>query len=601
MFLKAKNEIAKIIAEASGLTEEEAFSSLEMPRGEFGDLACKAAFLLAPWQKKNPAQIASELIPKLKKHKWVEKIEAAGPYINFFFTEKFYAEALNDIAKKGKSYGKGNKKGKAIVEFPSVNPNKPWHAGHLRNAILGDSVARVLAHAGWELESIDYIDDLGLQVAQSLWGYMHLGSKPEGKFDHWVGAQYVEVAKRMETDAKVQAETRELLKKMEEGKNDISKKARWLAEECVKAQYETDFSYSIFHDGLIFESDIVHTIFHEGMEMLKSSKTIILEKEGKNAGCWVVKLGEKFQKMQDPDKILIRSDGTATYTGKDLIFQLWKLGKLKGKFKYKPFIKQPNGKEAFTTGGNSSKPFGNADMVVNVIGSEQIYPQEVIREVLLLLGYKDEAARYVHLAHEHVTLPDEKLSGRAGTWKGYTADELLSESVRRAKEKISKDVPENEKDGIAKAVGEGAIRYSFVRTTPEKKLVFKWEEALSLEGNSGPYLQYAYVRARKIMEKSEDKPAVASGYKFNPEEKKLIRELCLFPELVAKSASSFRPHMLADYSYALAETFSKFYTLHQVLKAEKGTRKSRLALVDAFTNVLGLSLSVLGIPLPEKM
>jgi len=178
MFLKAKNEIAKIIAEASGLTEEEAFSSLEMPKGEFGDLACKAAFLLAPWQKKNPAQIASELVPKLKKHNWVEKVEAAGPYINFFFTEKFYAEALNDIAKKGKSYGKGNKKGKAIVEFPSVNPNKPWHAGHLRNAILGDSVARVLAHAGWELESIDYIDDLGLQVAQSLWGYMHLGNKP---------------------------------------------------------------------------------------------------------------------------------------------------------------------------------------------------------------------------------------------------------------------------------------------------------------------------------------------------------------------------------------------------------------------------------------
>jgi arginyl-tRNA synthetase len=327
----------------------------------------------------------------------------------------------------------------------------------------------------------------------------------------------------------------------------------------------------------------------------------VLEKEGKNAGCWVVKLGEKFQKMQDPDKILIRSDGTATYTGKDLIFQLWKLGKLKGKFKFGAFIKQPNGEEAFATGGTVAKPFGKAGMVVNVIGSEQIYPQEVIREVLLRLGYTEEAARYVHLAYEHVTLPEEKFSGRAGTWKGYTADELLSESIRRAKEKISKDVPENERDGIARAVGEGAIRYSFVRTTPEKKLIFKWEEALSLEGNSGPYLQYAYVRARKITERAEDKPAVASGYKFNPEEKKLIRELCLFPELAARSASSFRPHMLADYSYALAETFSRFYTLHQVLKAEDDARKSRLALVAAFTNVLGLSLSVLGMPLPEKM
>jgi len=601
MFLKAKNEIAKIISQTSGLTEEEAFSSLEMPKGEFGDLACKAAFLLAPREKKSPAQIAAELVPKLKGHKWVDKVEPAGPYINFFFNDKFYASALKEVLKTGKSYGKGKKKGKVMVEFPSVNPNKPWHAGHLRNAILGDSVARVLAHAGWEVESIDYIDDLGLQVAQSLWGCMHLGNKPSGKFDHWLGMQYVEVAKRMETDQKLQAETREMLKKMEEGNNEISKKARWIAEECVKAQYATDFSYSIFHDGMIFESDIMHTIFHEGIEMLKSSNAIILEKEGKNAGCWVVKLGGKFQNMQDPDKILIRSDGTATYTGKDVIFQLWKLGKLKGKFKYKPFIMQPNGKEAFATGGNIPKPFGKADMVVNVIGSEQIYPQEVIREVLLHLGFDKEAKSYMHLAYEHVALPDEKFSGRAGTWKGYTADELLAESVRRAKEKISKEVPENEKDGIARAVGEGAIRYSFVRTTPEKKLIFKWEEALSLEGNSGPYLQYAYVRARKIMEKAEDKPSVSAKYSFQPEERKLIRELCVFVELVERSASAFRPHMLADYSYMLADMFSKFYTLCPVLKAEEGLRKTRLGIVKAFEIVLGNSLGILGMAIPEKM
>ncbi|MDD2655513.1 MAG: arginine--tRNA ligase [Candidatus ainarchaeum sp.] len=601
MFLKMKKEISKIIAEAAGLTQEEAFSSLEMAKGEFGDLACKAAFLIAPREKKAPAQIASELIPKLKRHKWVAKVEAAGPYMNFFFTGKFYSDALKDILKKGKSYGKGKKKGKAMVEFPSVNPNKPWHAGHLRNALLGDSVARVLSHAGWNVESIDYIDDLGLQVAQSLWGYMHLGNKPSGKFDHWLGAQYVEVAKKMETDKKVQDETRELLKKMEEGNNDVSKNARWLAEECVKAQYATDFSYSIFHTGLIFESDIVRTIFREGLGMVKENNAIVLEKEGKNAGCWVVKLGEKFQKMQDPDKILIRSDGTATYTGKDLIFQLWKLGKLKGKFKYKSFIRQPNGKEAFATGGDVPRPFGKADMVVNVIGSEQIYPQEVIREVLLRLGYAEEAARYVHLAYEHVALPDEKFSGRAGTWKGFTADELLKESVRRAKEKISKDVPDGGKDAIARAVGEAAIRYSFVRTTPEKKLIFKWEEALSLEGNSGPYLQYAYVRARKIMEKTEEKPSVSAKYAFQPEEKKLIRELCAFPELVERSASAFRPHMLADYSYMLAELFSKFYTLHPVLKAEEDVRKTRLAIVKSFETVLGNSLSLLGMPLPDKM
>ncbi|HNT61204.1 MAG TPA: DALR anticodon-binding domain-containing protein, partial [Candidatus Bilamarchaeaceae archaeon] len=335
-----------------------------------------------------------------------------------------------------------------------------------------------------------------------------------------------------------QAEARALLKKIEEGDPEISKKARELTERCVSAQYETDFAYSIFHTALIFESDIVRTIFQEGIGLLKSSNAIILEKEGKNAGCWVVKLGEKFQKLQDPDKILVRSDGTTTYTGKDLIFQLWKLGKLKGRFGYKPFLKQPNGKTAFATGGKNPKPFGNADMVVNVIGSEQIYPQEVIREVLLRLGHAKEAGRYIHLAHEHVVLPEEKLSGRSGTWKGFTADELLEESVRRAKEKISGEFTEDEKEKIARAVGEGAIRYSFIRTTPEKKLVFKWEEALSLEGNSGPYLQYAYVRARKILEKAGRAKAAPASYQFNAEERKLVLEMCMFPELVEKAASS---------------------------------------------------------------
>ncbi len=601
MLFRAKKEIAKAISRASALAEGEAFSSLEPAKGGFGDIASKAAFLLASREKKNPAQIAAELAPRLKPHEWVEKTEVAGPYINFTLSSRFYSDALREILKKGKNYGKGNKKGKAIVEFPSVNPNKPWHAGHLRNAILGDSVSRVLSHAGWNVESIDYIDDLGLQVAQSLWGHMNLGNRPSGKFDHWLGMQYVEVAKRMETDAKVQAEARALLKKIEEGDPEISKKARELTERCVSAQYETDFAYSIFHTALIFESDIVRTIFQEGIGLLKSSNAIILEKEGKNAGCWVVKLGEKFQKLQDPDKILVRSDGTATYTGKDLIFQLWKLGKLKGRFGYKPFLKQPNGKTAFATGGKNPKPFGNADMVVNVIGSEQIYPQEVIREVLLRLGHAKEAGRYIHLAHEHVVLPEEKLSGRSGTWKGFTADELLEESVRRAKEKISGEFTEDEKEKIARAVGEGAIRYSFIRTTPEKKLVFKWEEALSLEGNSGPYLQYAYVRARKILEKAGRAKAAPASYQFNAEERKLVLEMCMFPELVEKAASSFRPHLLSEYSYSLSETFSKFYSMHHVLNAEGGARGARLALVKSFEQVLGLSLSLCGVPLPGRM
>ncbi len=190
---------------------------------------------------------------------------------------------------------------KVLIEFPSVNPNKPWHIGHLRNAILGNSVARILEFDGKTVERMDYIDDLGLQVAQSLWGVMNLGKKPEGKFDNWLGQQYVEVSKKFESDPKVADAVRNILKKMEEGNNEVATKGRELAENCVRAQYETSFNFGIYHDVLVFESDIMHTIFKEGSEFLKTTDAVILEKDGKIywlLGCqahrrfWLWKIGK---------------------------------------------------------------------------------------------------------------------------------------------------------------------------------------------------------------------------------------------------------------------------------------------------------------------
>ncbi|MEW6035145.1 MAG: arginine--tRNA ligase, partial [Candidatus Micrarchaeota archaeon] len=535
MLEELKEEAASLIAGASGARKEDALASLEM--GKVGDLSSRIAFMLAKEEKENPAKLAAEIAAKINqnpkpKTQNFSKIDAAGPYLNFYLSDAAYRSVLADVLKRKERYGSGRaKQGKVIIEFPSVNPNKPWHIGHLRNALLGDSVARLLEFDGHHVERMDYIDDLGLQVAQSLWGFLNFDSNPKGKFDTWLGHQYVGIAKRFEADKAVVEGVRDVLKHMEEGDNEIAKAGRDLAEKCVAAQYQTAFDFGVYHDVMIFESDILRTIFQEGILYIKENDAVVLEKEGKNAGCWVVRLGEDFEKefgkMENPDKVLIRSDGTAVYTGKDVIFHLWKFGKLPN-FAYEPFMEQPNGKTAYKSSPRGRPmDFGGASGAINVIGVEQKYPQRVIVEVLRRLHFTREAGSLHHLSYEHVGLPEEKFSGRKGTWVGFTADELLAEARRRVMEKIKPEVGPEEKEAIAKVVGAGAIKFSFLRTSSDKRITFKWEEALSMEGDSGPYLQYAYVRAKGILGRAKDEPAPAETA-FNEDEKRLLRRLLQF-------------------------------------------------------------------------
>jgi arginyl-tRNA synthetase len=357
---------------------------------------------------------------------------------------------------------------------------------------------------------------------------------------------------------------------------------------------------------LIFESDILRTIFHNGIEYIKKSEAVVLEKEGKNAGCWVVKLGEEFEKefgkMENPDKVLIRSDGTAVYTGKDVIFHLWKFGKL-GNFLYQPFIQQPNGKVAYMSSSVGEQlDFGNADIAINVIGVEQKYPQRVIVEVLRRLKFSEEAKNLHHLSYEHVGLPDEKFSGRKGTWVGFTADELLAEAESRVMEKIKLDANDEEKKAISKMVGVAAIKFSFLRTGSEKRITFKWEDALNMEGDSGPYLQYAFVRTNGILGKTEEKPKVDEKVQLNEQEKKLIKKMAQLSEVAARSAKERAPHHIAQYSLELAGDFSSFYTSSPVLAAgDPKIVHNRLAIVQATSIVLKNSLYLLGIECPERM
>jgi arginyl-tRNA synthetase len=613
-----KQEIAMLLSQAAGVTHEEALSSLELPKGQFGDLASTVAFSLAKRERKNPVQIAAEIAKKVneqinsKSASLISKVESAGPYINFFYSDFAYAKIASEKAKPAKK-----RKEKALIEFPSVNPNKPWHIGHLRNAVLGDSVARILEEAGFAVEREDYIDDLGLQVAQSVWGYSHFKQEPNAKkFDHFLGEQYVEVAKLI-VDKKIEAEVRALLHELEEGNGKNAKLGREIVEKCVKAQYETAFALGIYHDVLVFESDIVRTIFKEGLEKIKQSPAIITETGGKNKGCLVAKMsGAEFEGMESPDKVLIRSDGTATYTGKDVIFQLWKFGLLKSQFKFEKFMGQPTDENArkiafkTETGSISAKTspsFGRADIVINVIGMEQAYPQKVIAEIFRALGYKKQAGNSIHLAYEHVGLEDAKFSGRQGTWIGFTADELIEEGKRKAYEKITKEMDETEKRSVASAVAIGAIRYSLLHVSPERKITFKWEEALNFEGDSAPYLMYAHARCCRILEKANEKKIAkaktAAGYSYSPDEKSLLKLIAQYEGIVQKAASAYRPNVVTDYALDIATAFGKFYNTSPVLADDvpAEARIARLEIVNATKITLAKSLSLLGIEAIEKM
>ncbi len=571
---KALIAIAKPVKDACDLkgyrtSFEDVKKSLGRTANEqLGDVACMIAFEIE--SSKKPNEIAREIAGAMERHELVEAVEVKGPYVNFRFSQKFYELVLREALELKGEYGRGLASDQlTLVEYPSVNPNKPWHIGHLRNAVLGDCTARLIAFAGNRTNKFNYIDDLGLQVAQSMWGYRHLDRQLEGKADHWFGKKYVEVAKlfaeaefelkvqkafeavrvrmekpdldsvaekfgeqndlkreeaekekpriasvlerieRGEEIGRVVREVRALMHEMEEGNSEVAREARRVTEEIVRAQQETAISLGIVQDALIWESDIIQSrLLERGLRHLFDEGAIEKTREGPKAGCVVAKLRgvEEFAHMEDPDKILVRSDGTATYTGKDVCFQLWKFGLMPTRFGFREFMQQPGGQPLYTTCvGGEERDFGKPVIVVNVIGAEQKYPQATIAHVLKAIGHPAESENSIHLAYEHAELPEAKMSGRKGTWIGFTADEVIAEAVRRARVEVDSRFPEmdsTERERISKDVGVGAVRYGFIRTSPERKLLFEWDEALSFEKNSAPYLQYTHARACRILEKA---------------------------------------------------------------------------------------------------
>ncbi|MDE1823640.1 MAG: arginine--tRNA ligase, partial [Candidatus Micrarchaeota archaeon] len=343
----------------SDVAEEEILLSLSIPKPDNGDISSSISFRIAKAAKKNPKEIAEKLAAGAKGARFITRIEALNGYVNAFVDEREYAKHVLESIEGGKGeYARSDmgRGAKVIVESPSVNPNKPWHIGHLRNALLGDAISNMMEACSFKVEREDYIDDLGMQVAESFWGYMNLGSKPDKKFDTWLGEQYVEVNKRLKEKG-VEQQVKSLLEKMEEGSSKESNEARRLSEECVKAQYQTASGYSVYHDVLVWESDIVRAkLLDKAFSILLENGIVKKETSGEYKDCIIVDLerirqmAKDFESPSEDVKVLIRSNGTATYVAKDIAFHMWKFGMLSDTFNYGIFIgKQQNGKPLYTT------------------------------------------------------------------------------------------------------------------------------------------------------------------------------------------------------------------------------------------------------------
>ena len=630
------------------------------PRLEMGEVASPVCFELAKKLKRAPRQIAQEIAgdiaPKIASIGGVARIEVAGGgYLNAFLDRaEFLRQALALAGKEAVRTPQDAPK--VIVEHTNINPNKAAHIGHLRNAALGDSFVRLLRYTGRRVEVQNYIDNTGVQVADVVVGFHHIQKKtPEEvralsiapRFDYLCWDIYARVTQFYEEDKTRTALRADALKAIEENAGDEAEIATCVADAVVHRHLRTMERLEVEYDLLPRESEILHLKFWEkAFGLLKERTAIQFVTTGKNAGCWVMRstdTGESEEDQNAAAKIIVRSNGTVTYVGKDIAYQLWKFGLLGLDFHYRKFDQAPNGRAIWVTSaeaGDAGAPeFGRGSEVFNVIDSRQAYLQSVVVAGLRSLGYEGEANRSVHFSYEMVALsprsaaemgyvlsPEEEkrsyveMSGRRGL--GVKADDLLDRleaSTRAEVDARHAVLPDEERARMAHIIAIGALRYFLLKYTRSAVITFDFHDALSFEGETGPYCQYAVVRARNIFRKlAEQDPgypvanlgslvdaAALAKMLAAPEGNDLWEVALLAGSLGATIAGAVLVQelaILAKYAFQLAQAFNLFYHKHHILSEEDAHKKALLLmLAQLVERQLVTALDLLGIESPEKM
>ena len=653
------------------------------PNRELGDLGTPVAFELARRLRKAPRAIAQEIAEAFGALDGVHRVAAApNGYLNFFLERR---EFLTDRLTPGRLAAPRAASAKAIVEHTAINPNKAAHIGHLRNAALGDTLVRVLRLRGVPVEVQNYIDDTGVQVADVVAGFRALEGKrldqiremaDTTRFDYYCWDLYARVTEWYEENKERLAIRAETLHDIEHGGNENADIAAFIADRIVRCHLRTMARMNVDYDLLTWEGDILRLKFWaHAFDVLKAKGAVYLQTEGRLKGCWVMAIQDdldanpkaqgpnpKFQESgesripnpesrsededEEREKVIVRSNGVVTYVGKDIAYQFWKLGLLGKDFQYRIFENRPPRPlwATCTSGGQEDHPlFGGAAYVYNVIDVRQSYLQKLLKQALIAVGHPEGAERSHHFSYEMVALshatarelgyapapntddakrPFVEVSGRKGL--GVKADDLLDTLIKSAGREVgtrNPELDEHERERIARMIGIAAVRYFMIKFSRGKVIAFDLEEALSFEGESGPYIQYAVVRANKIFQNLHERDGI--------DEASIIKALCETPadeldganghdlwslvldasrldEVVEQVIRTLEFSVLAKYAFSLAQSFSAFYNLpasrSSVLnETNKSTKLWRAAGVLYVRNQLTTALDLMGVGVPPRM
>ncbi len=648
------------------------------PKIEFGEYALPLAFELARKLRKAPRKIAEEIVAGVGAVPGFERFEVAGAgYINVRVNRGELAAALVADEEPAASVPAG----KVLVEHSSINPNKAAHIGHLRNAILGDTFVRLLRFAGREVDVQNYIDNTGVQVADVVLGFLHFEKKSRAeiealaagpRFDYLCWDLYARVSQRYVEDKAILQARAATLHSIEEGNNETAAIADLISIAVLKRHLETMDRLDIEYDFLPRESEILHLHFWEAaFTHLKEAGVLTYEDSGKNSGCWVMRragtskastaeIAENAEgKITEEDqKVIVRSNGTVGYVGKDIAYHMWKFGLLGRDFGYRKFYRYPNGHECWisTTDGEKDHPhFGDVAEIYNVIDARQSEAQNTVIEALRGLGHDEAANRYTHFSYEMVALTPRcaaelgyklseedqarswiEVSGRKGF--GVKADDLLDALIASAGKEVDERHPElseAERAGIAAQIAIGALRYFMLKFTKPSVIAFDFKDALSFEGDTGPYAQYAVVRASNIFRKGGLDPenfcrdaagcappspsnagaggdaasrvSTESFSKYlNGESGNDIWELWVAASktsyVVSQCIATTEPAYLAKHVFQLAQLFNAFYHRYPILsEADEGRKTFLLATVAVVRRELIRVLAAMGISVPPVM
>ncbi|MGB2843706.1 MAG: arginine--tRNA ligase, partial [Candidatus Aminicenantaceae bacterium] len=555
--------------------------------------------------------------------------------------DKFFSNQLHSIDQASLSA----EEKKIIIEHTNINPNKAAHIGHFRNACLGDTLGRCLKYKGENVEIQNYIDDTGVQVADVVFGFLEMEKKSlsqikeiKEKFDYFCWDLYARVSSYLEGHPQAEKRKSEILKNIEERKNPEFEIANFISRQIIKAHLQTMQRIGVSYDLLPCESSILHLKFWEkAFSLLKKKKAISLAEDGVNKGCWVMEPETESEK----EKIIVRSDGTVTYVGKDIAYQLWKFGLLEKDFYYEPFLKEDSKTIWITSSASKQKspPFGNGSQVYNVIDTRQAYLQKIVVQGLRSLKFLAEAEKSIHFSYEMVGLSPKSLkelnlslseedkkknflevSGRKGL--GVKADDLLDRLEEKALAEVEKrnpQLPSKLKKETAHKIACGALRYFMLKFARNSLIVFDFEEALSFEGETGPYLQYTLVRINSIFRKLEEREGFKEKYiqallssgeivldVLSEPEQADFWDLVLYAsqceEEVLHSIRSLEFSHLAKFSFNLCQKFNAYYHLYSILaEKNKEVKKIRILTIYYIKEVLKRALSLMGIPQPELM